>query len=262
MPRTNSAANALRRGADRADATSARRIAVAALALMAGFSSACAPETVVELASNQPGSSDTSEVPDGATGLEQESGRALFDPASDDDGVLRVLVYHDMEGLAGQDDTETFRYSHPDKYVRGRRYLTDDVNAVIAGLYQGGADEVHVVDAHGSGNPEPDLLLDELDARAQMVFRETPFRQYVDLVEPGVYDAVAVVGMHAKTGSGGFASHTYTLGIAIEMNGMEITETEIIGYSWGRVGVPVISAPATIGLPPTWPRCRGSNSSR
>ena len=26
------------------------------------------------------------------------------------------------------------------------------------------------------------------------------------------------------------------------LNGMSITETEIIGYSWGRVGVPVIFA--------------------
>jgi D-aminopeptidase len=75
-----------------------------------------------------------------------------------------------------------------------------------------------------------------------MVFRDKPFRQYVDLVEPGTYDAVAVVGMHAKTGSRGFASHTFTLGIEILLNDRAITETELVGYSFGRAGVPVIFA--------------------
>lgn len=168
--------------------------------------------------------------------------RTLEDPAADTDGVLRVLVYHDMEGLTGQSDPNTFRFSHPERYAVGRTYLTGDVNAVVAGLFDGGADEVHIVDGHGSGNPEPDLLLDQLDERAELVSRSEVFDAYVDLTEPGAYDAIAVVGMHAKTGSGGFASHTYTLGIDFVLNGMAVTETEIVGYSWGRVGVPVIFA--------------------
>lgn len=168
--------------------------------------------------------------------------RILEDPAPDTDGITRVLVYHDMEGLTGQSDPNTFRFGHPERYAVGRTYLTGDVNAVVAGLFDGGADEVHVVDGHGSGNPEPDLLLDQLDPRAQLISRDEDFDAYVDLMEPGVYDAIAVVGMHAKTGSGGFASHTYTLGIDFVMNDMAVTETEVVGYSWGRVGVPVIFA--------------------
>ncbi|MGY8777018.1 MAG: M55 family metallopeptidase, partial [Longimicrobiales bacterium] len=168
--------------------------------------------------------------------------RTLEAPAGDSDGVVRVLVYHDMEGLTGQSDPNTFRFAHPERYAIGRTYLTGDVNAVVAGLFDGGADEVHIVDGHGSGSPEPDLLLDELDERAELISRDELFDAYVDLTEPGVYDAIAVVGMHAKTGSGGFASHTYTLGIAFVLNGMAVTETEVVGYSWGRVGVPVIFA--------------------
>lgn len=117
-----------------------------------------------------------------------------------------------------------------------------DVNAVIEGVLAGGVDEVHVVDAHGSGNPEPDLPSGALDSRARQVFRDRPFQPDTDLVEPGLYDAIAVVGMHAKTGSGGFASHTITTGMDVILNGHSVTETEIIGYSWGRVGVPVIFA--------------------
>ena len=153
---------------------------------------------------------------------------------------IRILVYHDMEGLAGQDDWRTFLFSHPEKYPDGQKMLAADLNAVIDGLFTGGATQVDVVDAHGSGNPEPDVRRDLLDPRAKQVVRDKPFDPYVDLTAPNVYDAVVAVGMHAKTGSHGFASHTITLGMDMLLNGKSITESEIVGYSWGRVGVPII----------------------
>jgi D-amino peptidase len=167
-------------------------------------------------------------------------GRVLSDPATIPAGRMRVLVYHDMEGLAGQSDPSTFRYSHPAAYARGREMLVADLNAVIDGLFAGGATEVEVVDAHGSGNPDPDVRRDLLDPRATQVLRDSAFRQYVDLVAPGAYDAVVAVGMHARTGSRGFASHTYTLGMDLLLNGEPVTESELVGFSWGRVGTPVI----------------------
>ena len=154
--------------------------------------------------------------------------------------TLRVLVYHDMEGLAGQDDYRTFNYSHPEHYEKGRGYLAADINAVVDGLFAGGATSVEIIDAHGSGNPSPDLDPALLDKRATQLTRDAPFRHYVDIVAPDRYDAVVAVGMHAKTGSVGFASHTVTIGMGLWMNGRSITETEIVALSWGRVGVPVI----------------------
>lgn len=153
----------------------------------------------------------------------------------------RILLIHDMEGLSGQDDPYSFLYGHP-KYAQGQRALIADVNAVIAGLFDGGAQSVLVADGHGSGNPAADILIDQLDRRARMATRPTPFDTYRDLAEPDTFDAIAVVGMHAKSGSGGFASHTYTIGMQIFLNGQSITETELVGLFYGRVGVPVIFA--------------------
>ncbi|HUQ82094.1 MAG TPA: M55 family metallopeptidase [Gemmatimonadaceae bacterium] len=153
---------------------------------------------------------------------------------------VRVLLYHDMEGLAGQDDWQTYLFSHPDKYREGQKMLAADLNAVIDGLFAGGATQVDVVDAHGSGNPDPDVRRDLLDPRAKQVFRDRAFDPYVDLTAPDTYDAVAAVAMHAKTGSRGFASHTITLGMDMMVEGKSITESEIVAYSWGRVGVPMI----------------------
>jgi hypothetical protein len=80
---------------------------------------------------------------------------------------VRVLLYHDMEGLAGQDDWRTFLFSHPEKYPDGQKLLAADLNAVIDGLFAGGATQVDVVDAHGSGNPDPDVRRELLDPRAR-----------------------------------------------------------------------------------------------
>jgi D-amino peptidase len=154
------------------------------------------------------------------------------------DGI-RILVLHDMEGLSGQSDPSTFFFGSP-RYPEGQELLVGDVNAVVEGLYAGGATAVEIVDGHGSGNPEPDVRRDLLDPRATQVLRDSTFDAYFDLPSLASYDAVAVVGMHAKTGSAGFASHTITLGIGLVVNGQAITETELVGMSWGRVGTPVI----------------------
>jgi D-amino peptidase len=162
-----------------------------------------------------------------------------YEPAPADG--IRVLIIHDMEGLSGQDDPSSFGFG-TDTYPAGQEMLAADVNAVVDGLFAGGATEVLIADGHGSGNPEPDLRTDLLDPRAAQIIRDEPFDTYFDLPESESIDAVAVVGMHAKTGSGGFASHTFTLGIDLLINGQSITETELVALSWGRVGVPVIFA--------------------
>lgn len=154
------------------------------------------------------------------------------------DGI-RILILHDMEGLSGQSDPSSFNYGTP-LYPKGQEMLVGDINAVVDGLYQGGATEVLIVDGHGSGNPGPDVRRDLLDPRAKQILRAESFDGYFDTPNFEEFDGVAVVGMHAKTGSRGFASHTFTLGIGIAINGQAITETELVGLSWGRQGTPVI----------------------
>ncbi len=156
------------------------------------------------------------------------------------DGI-RVLIIHDMEGLAGQSDPTSFNFG-TDLYPTGQEWLAADVNAVVDGLFAGGATEVLIADGHGSGNPDPDVRSDLLDDRATQIIRDVAFDTYFDLPDLEEIDAVAVVGMHAKTGSGGFASHTFTLGIDLLINGQSITETELVALSWGWVDVPVIFA--------------------
>lgn len=170
---------------------------------------------------------------------EETSGRVLLEPAANTDGVVRILLYYDMEGISGQNLIWSIDFGRAE-YFQAREWLTDDVNAVIDGLFAGGVDSVDVVDAHGSFNPEPDILLEKMDSRAKMLYKDKPFDPYLDLVEEGKYDAVVAVCMHSKTGGGGFASHTLQSGMDWILNDMSINESEILAYSWGRANVPLI----------------------
>lgn len=144
----------------------------------------------------------------------------------------RILVIYDMEGLSGQDDVDSFVPANP-AYAGGQRLLTDDVNAVIQGLFAGGAGAVSVADGHG-GSAQIDILTEQLDPRARMVMR-VPGGE-----DAAAHDAIAIVGMHAGSGSGGFAAHTWTAGVEFRINGRAVNEAELIGLTYGESDVPVI----------------------
>jgi D-amino peptidase len=150
----------------------------------------------------------------------------------------RVLVFYDMEGISGINREQQTGFSHPDQYQPARRFLTGVVNAAIRGLVEGGAGAITVTDAHGSGNvDEPDILLDQMDKHAELEFRDMDFDPYSDVPDPK-YQAIVCIGMHARANTPGFLAHTFTLEPACRVNGLDITETEIIAHSAARFGVP------------------------
>jgi D-amino peptidase len=166
-------------------------------------------------------------------------GFIFSEPAPNKDGKIKILLHFDMEGLSGQDDWRTAFVDYAEQYKKGQELLTADVNAVIEGLFDGGADEIYVWDGHGSGSSEPDIILEQMDSRAKFLYRKkTP----QPLWENITFDAIAVVGMHSKTGGEGFMAHTMSLGIDYILNGRSINETELLMLRWGRYDIPVIFA--------------------
>lgn len=153
----------------------------------------------------------------------------------------RVLIIYDMEGVSGIDREELTNFGNPE-YAQGRRFLTSDVNAAVRGLVAGGAGAIWVQDGHGSGNSdEPDVLVDQMDPHARFDFRTWDYDPYSTGLD-GSLDAIVCIAMHARAGRQGFLAHTYTLEPLFRVNGVELTETQIIALSAARWGVPVIMA--------------------
>jgi len=155
---------------------------------------------------------------------------------------IKILLFYDMEGASGVVDDATMNPEKPDAFAKGRQSLIDEVNAVIAGLFDGGATIVEVKNAHGYGG---DSLVprDRLDQRARINSdpRPLPYNPADGLSEFG-YHAVVTVAMHDKPLSGGFSPHTLGAGISPIFNGAAATETELVGYAYGTAGIPVIFA--------------------
>lgn len=155
---------------------------------------------------------------------------------------LKVMVLCDMEGVSGATDYKKVNFVHSAEYAEGRKSLTADVNAAIAGLKAGGATEIVIVDGHGSGNTTgPDVLEDQLLAPAKVMYRDSSFDIYMDSYDHS-FDAIVAIGMHAGAGNQvGFLAHTYTsIDTEYKVNGVPFNESMILAAGAGRLKIPVI----------------------
>ncbi len=79
---------------------------------------------------------------------------------------MKVFIMTDLEGATGvAGDWNDFNPGGRE-HESARRLLTGDVNAAIQGAYEGGVNEIVVLDGHGAAFS---ILLEHLDFRAQLV---------------------------------------------------------------------------------------------
>lgn len=150
---------------------------------------------------------------------------------------MRIYISADIEGVAGVVAPLHGQPGNPE-YERARRLMTEEVNAVIAGAFDGGATEVLVNDAHG---PMLNLLPEALDERAELILgKPKPANMAAGLAAE--HAGMMCVGYHAGAGRQGVLSHT-TNGFAfraIRLNGRDCAEATLYGAYAGSLGVPVI----------------------
>lgn len=123
---------------------------------------------------------------------------------------MKILIAADMEGISG---ATSWSHVSPanSEYVRFRRIMTADVNAAIAGAFDGGADEVMVSDGHNAGH---NLMVELLDPRAQLNAGNAAPHSMMSGIELRP-DACMFIGYHARAGTQQAAlNHTWDLHIA------------------------------------------------
>ena len=143
---------------------------------------------------------------------------------------MRVVLSVDMEGISQLAAPREILSCRPEYWTTGKPRMEADTAAAALGLLDAGADEVIVLDNHGSGNPE-NVSPESLPARCRL---ET--WNVFDLPGKGV-DAMFQVGYHARGGTDGFISHTYVPGLRFRVADELISESH--GRAWAA-GVPLI----------------------
>jgi len=78
---------------------------------------------------------------------------------------MKVFISADIEGVAGIVSPAQGQPSNME-YERVHRLMTDEVNAAMAGAFDGGASSVLVNDGHG---PQINLIAEQLDPRAELL---------------------------------------------------------------------------------------------
>ncbi|MEU0246119.1 M55 family metallopeptidase [Streptomyces sp. NPDC006235] len=151
---------------------------------------------------------------------------------------MRILISADMEGATGvtwPDDV----LPGASQWERCRSLLTSDVNAAVLGFHDGGADEVVINEAHWTMR---NLLLEQLDERAQLLTGRHKALSMVEGVQHGDVDGIAFVGYHAGAGMEGVLAHTYLANqiTGVWLNDVPASEGLLNAHVVAEFGVPVV----------------------
>ncbi len=152
--------------------------------------------------------------------------------------MTKILISADMEGATGVTwPADVLPGS--EQWQRCRHMFTSDVNAAIAGFFDGGADEVLVNEAHWSMR---NLLLEKLDERAEMLTGRHKDLSMVEGVQHGDVDGIAFVGYHTGAGTEGVLAHTYLANsiTGVWVNGEPASEGRLNALVVAEYGVPVV----------------------
>ncbi|MFD5412900.1 M55 family metallopeptidase [Streptomyces nojiriensis] len=151
---------------------------------------------------------------------------------------MKILISADMEGATGVTWPADVLPGTP-QWERCRAMFTSDVNAAVLGFYDGGADQVLINEAHWTMR---NLLLEKLDARAEMITGRHKTLSMVEGVQHGDVDGIAFVGYHTGAGSEGVLAHTYLANsiTGVWVNGTRASEGLLNAHVVAEYGVPVI----------------------
>ncbi|WP_328493025.1 M55 family metallopeptidase [Streptomyces sp. NBC_00414] len=152
--------------------------------------------------------------------------------------MVKILISADMEGATGVTWPADVLPGTP-QWERCRSMFTSDVNAAVLGFLDGGADEVLVNEAHWTMR---NLLLEQLDERAQMLTGRHKSLSMVEGVQHGDVDGIAFVGYHAGAGMEGVLAHTYLANsiTGVWINGERASEGLLNARVVAEYGVPVV----------------------
>lgn len=157
---------------------------------------------------------------------------------------MNVLIAADMEGVAGIEDYGDCLPSHPRRYARGRRLLTDEVLVAVEALRAGGAGTISVGDWHMVGtNIERERMPAGVEVRpiADLALNEA--EPSMAKAHGGPLDAVVMIGHHARTPSPrGFCSHTFIWEMEVLLDGEQLSETQTYAQALAAEGIPILVA--------------------
>ena len=149
---------------------------------------------------------------------------------------MKIHIHTDLEGVSGIDRMEQVGPDGADDRAACEK-LMGDLNAAVAGAFDGGATHVTVLDSHAGGG---NFILDLLDDRAANDTR--PNKKWWGLLDDS-YDGAFFIGAHPMAGTiNGFLDHTQSSRhwFDYSINGRSMGELAQWAIHAGNFGVPLL----------------------
>jgi D-amino peptidase len=157
---------------------------------------------------------------------------------------VKVFISIDLEGVSGVCQLAQIEHG-TDEWQGARRLMRGDLDAVVAGCLEAGADEIVICDAHDHGD---NLEVTGLPAGVSLVSGGGTALSMMSGVETGA-DVAFMVGYHARAGTAqATLAHTYLFAIsnAVVCGGPDgeiaVGELGLNAAVAGAFGVPVVFA--------------------
>ncbi|MCK9266866.1 M55 family metallopeptidase [bacterium] len=152
---------------------------------------------------------------------------------------MKIFIMTDIEGVAGVITYQGWANGDSRHFQDSRKLLAKEINAAVEGFFHAGATEIVVVDGHGgNGYGGVDFLSLDKRVKFQRGWPKGPYPLGLDKT----FDAVAVIGQHAKAGTEfSHIAHTQSFRILdLSINGVSIGEFGQITLCAGELNIPVI----------------------
>ena len=145
---------------------------------------------------------------------------------------MKVFIAVDLEGVGGY-----VKWDAADRQ-RERELITGEANAAIAGVFDAGASEVLVTEAHANMR---NIIPEKIDARAMFLSGQPKPQNHMAGIDES-FDAALLVAYHARSGAlHAVMAHTYSLSIfSLKFNDIEVGEIGADAAIAGYYGVPVV----------------------
>ncbi|MGQ9514283.1 MAG: M55 family metallopeptidase [Thermoproteota archaeon] len=145
---------------------------------------------------------------------------------------MKVFISVDLEGISG-----IVQWDVADRQME-RELITAEVNAAIAGAFEGGATQILVTEAHGNMR---NIIPEKIDFRARFLSGQSKPMNHMSGID-STFKAVFLIGYHSKAGTlKGVMAHTYTGSIfSLEINGRSLGEVGLDAAIAGYYDVPVV----------------------
>ena len=151
---------------------------------------------------------------------------------------MKVFITSDIEGISGVVHPEHTGWDGR-RHQEARKWMTEHINAAVKAAVESGASSVLVCDGHSNGR---NVILDLLHPEAELMWgRQNRWLGQMEGIDES-FDAVLMVGFHARAGTPGVLNHTTSSGVITEVriNGEPIGEIDINAGLAGEFGVPVV----------------------